>query len=690
MSRFPLFIHESFFDSFSALSRQMQKKTREFLKKFKENPHGPSFNFEKIQSFKDQSLRTVRVDGKYRAVVQAPTGDAGYHLLWVDNHDEAMDWAKNKIFEWNQKTQAFQLFEEPDVDLSQKGEETFAPGIFSYLSKEDLLAIGTPEKMLQMVMNIPDQQELKSLKDYLPVDVYEYLYYLSEGIPLKEIFEDIEAGKLDEKPTESGNALKHSLIITEDEQIEELLSGNFEKWKVFLHPSQRALSYRDYNGAVKITGGAGTGKTVCALHRAKYLIQKQDIFQKPLLFTTFTKSLTQYIESTIKNLGVVTDNLEIRNIDKLIYELANSPEYKIFNKKVGFFSSEQEDKIWQEVLEKNASKYDVNFISSEYNDVILTQNIKTVEEYLKAPRLGRFYRMGRKDKMAVWDLMEDFKFEKGENYSKLELCVVLASYFNSRKDKPYSHIICDEIQDFSNPELTLLRALVEDKENDLFLVGDPYQNIYSKQPNFSKSGINVKGRRSRKLKINYRTTEEIKLVATKIVSDFTVDDFDGASESLKGYLSLMHGEEPVYKVFNTIEEEEQYIFKQIERLTSKLDVQSFEICVCTRTNAGLDRLKKSLNMAGIKCTDLTDSKKQVQSIKVSTFHDMKGHEFKVVFVKDMSTSTVPYRHSKYNFLEEKEMEAYHNQEKSLYYVVFSRAIQSLFITGIGEKSDWIE
>ena len=689
MSSIPLFIHESFFDSFSALSRQMQKKTREFLKKFKENPHAPTFNYEKIQNFKDKSLRTVRVDGKYRAVVQAPTGDGGYHLLWVDNHDEAMDWAKNKIFEWNQKTQAFQLFEEPDVDLSVKGEETTAPGIFSYHSEEDLLAIGTPEKMLQMVMNIHDQQELKSLKDYLPVDVYEYLYYLSEGIPLQEIFEDIEAGKLDEKPTESGNALKHSLIITEDEQIEELLSGNFEKWKVFLHPSQRALSYRDYNGAVKIIGGAGTGKTVCALHRAKYLIQKQDIFQKPLLFTTFTKSLTQYIESTIKNLGVNTDNLEIRNIDKLIYDLANSPDYKIFDKKVGFFSSEQEDKIWQEVLEKNASGYDVNFISSEYNDVILTQNIKTVDEYLKAPRLGRFYRMGRKDKIAVWDLMEDFKTEKGENYSKLELCVVLASYFNSRKDKPYSHIICDEIQDFSNPELTLLRALVEEKENDMFLVGDPYQNIYSKQPNFSKSGINVKGRRSRKLKINYRTTEEIKLAATKIVSDISVDDFDGTTENLKGYLSLMHGEEPVYKVFNTVEDEERYILEQVDKLTDELNISLSEICICTRTNTGLDRLKQTLNGADVKYADLTDSKETLQKIKVSTFHNMKGHEFKVVFVKDMSSATVPFRHAKYPMLNDKEKEMYHKQEKSLYYVVFSRAIQSLVITGVGEISGWV-
>src|SRR3954463_7937224 len=112
MHSIQLFIHDSFFDSFSVLPRQIQKKTRELMKKFRSNPTSAAINYEKIKTFKDQTLRTVRVDEKYRAIVQAPESGDGYHLLWVDNHDEAMDWAKNKIFKWNQETQGFQLFEE--------------------------------------------------------------------------------------------------------------------------------------------------------------------------------------------------------------------------------------------------------------------------------------------------------------------------------------------------------------------------------------------------------------------------------------------------------------------------------------------------------------------------------------------------------------------------------------------------
>ena len=191
-----LFIHDSFFDSFSALPKQIQKKTREFLKKFKENPTSSAINYEKIISFVDQSLRTVRIDGKYRAIVQAPDKGESFHLLWVDNHDEAMDWAKNKIFEWNKVTQGFQLFEQPENQeiVSNKTTEETKP-LYDFLSDSDLMAIGTPELMFNLVRSISTMDDLNNSKINLPTDVYEYLFFLAEGISLEEILEDINAGK---------------------------------------------------------------------------------------------------------------------------------------------------------------------------------------------------------------------------------------------------------------------------------------------------------------------------------------------------------------------------------------------------------------------------------------------------------------------------------------------------------------
>jgi len=682
-----LFIHDSFFDSFSSLPKHIQKQTRELLKKFRENPTSSAINYEKISSFADQSLRTVRVTDKYRAIVQAPEKGKGYHLLWVDNHDEAMDWAKNKIFKWNLETQGFQLFEQPPEPVIK---ETITPkvSLFNGLTDAELLLIGTPEQMINLVRSISSVDDLSNSKKNLPADLYEYLFYIAEGITLEEILEDINAGKAAENPMESSNALKHAFILTDDAQLEEVLNGSFEKWKIFLHPSQRTLAYRNFNGPVKVTGGAGTGKTVCALHRAKFLNDNSGIFDQPILFTTYTKSLTGYLQDTIKSLGVSEKQVEIINIDKLISDLANDPKYLIFDTWVGYFSAEQEKSIWRQSLEKYPSQFDVDFFFSEYNDIILPQNISTLEEYNTASRIGRNSRIGKKDKIDIWTIVEEFKKQKEGNYSKLELCNILAAYFRNQKQKPYSYLICDEIQDFSNPELSLLRALVEERENDMFLVGDPYQNIYKKTLNFAKSGVLVKGRRSRKLKINYRTTEEIKHLAMEVVTDLKVDDFDGNQESLKGYLSLMHGNEPVYQTFVTPEKEDEFILNKLNFYIASGEIQPSEICVCTRTNHALDDLKKSLNSSNIKYQDLSSNKQNNNSIIVSTFHNMKGHEFKIVFVKGTSETTVPYKFVGYLDLSSREKDAYDQQERSLYYVVFSRAIQSVLITGVGEKSNW--
>lgn len=684
-----LFIHDSFFDSFAALPKQIQKKTREFLKKFKENPTAAAINYEKIISFVDQSLRTVRIDGKYRAIVQAPEKGESFHLLWVDNHDEAMNWAKNKIFEWNKETQGFQLFEQPETQIHSFTKPVEAQPLFDFLSDSKLKAIGTPEQMINLVRSLITIDDLNNCKTNFPTDVYEYLFYLAEGISFEEILEDINAGKTDANPMQSNNALKHAFILTEDTQLEEILNGSFEKWKIFLHPSQRSLAYRDYNGPVKVTGGAGTGKTVCALHRTKYLIDKVGVFNPPILFTTYTKSLTQYLHETIKGLGIVEGQVEINNIDKLIFDLANNQQYKIFDSKVGYLTLEQEKQIWCRALEKFPSVFDENFFFAEYNEVVLAQNITSLQEYQTASRIGRNARIGRKDKEEIWSVFEEFQKQKAGNYSKLELCNLLTTYFSKQKIKPYSYVICDEIQDFSNPELSLLRSLIEEKTNDMFLVGDPFQNIYKKSLNFTKSGIIIKGRRSRKLKINYRTTEEIKQLAVKIVSNLQVDDFDGNEETLKGYLSLLHGNQPVYETFIKPEDEDNFILERLNMFIINESIQPNEICICTRTNNDLDGIKRSLSNSNIKYLDLSGTKQNTNAVNVSTFHNMKGHEFKIVFVKGTSENTVPYKHTNYSNLTERERTAYDQQERSLYYVVFSRAIQSVYISGVGEKSKWI-
>lgn len=681
-----LFIHDSFFDAFSALPKAIQKKTREFMKKFIQDPTSGGINYEKIASFIDQSLRTVRIDQKYRAIIQAPKSGNGYHLLWVDNHDEAMNWAKNKIFEWNENTQAFQMYDKPKESIIVT--DTIASGPLNHLSKEELMSIGTPDSMIELVLSLRNVEDLNNIKNNLPSDCYEYLYYLIEGISLEEIIEEINAGKSDKENEISDNAKKHVYVLTEDEELEEVLSGDFEKWKIYLHPSQKKLAFGQFNGPVKVTGGAGTGKTVCAMHRATYLAKNLGVYDKPILFTTYTKSLTGYLKSTIKDLNIPEDRIVISNFDKLVFELAKNEVYNIIPKESGFLTESQEKEIWKDVLEFIPSTRDENFLSEEYNEVILKNNVKDFETYTRTSRIGRSTRIGRQNKVEIWKLVEAFKKSKESNYSKYEVCNILKDYFDNKNVRPFSHLICDEVQDFSNIELSLMRSLVEEKENDMFFVGDPFQNIYCRKINFSKSNISVRGKRSKKLKVNYRTTEEIKIKALKIIVGEKFEDFDGGEETTKGYISLIHGTDPVYKVFHTPEEEEKFIIESIRELLLTDQIKESEICICARKNSGVDQIKANLSRNSLRYHDLSSSQDNQTSIRVSTFHNLKGHEFKYMFVTGVSNQTVPLKHPGFDLYEPKEREEYLKSERSLYYVVFTRAREGLVITGVGEKSEW--
>lgn len=686
-----LFIHDSFFDAFSVLPKKIQKKTREFMKKFKEDPTSSAINYEKISTFKDQSLRTVRIDQKYRAIVQTPEKGNGYHLLWVDNHDEAMNWAENKVFEYNSSTQSFQMYDKPAVSVKknkQEIKESKSQELFKAISDAQLKQIGVPDSLVPLVRGIERVEHLESYASNLPSDAYEYLYYLSEGIPIDEILEEIEAGKAKEEGTLSSNAQKSVYILTEDSELENILSGDFEKWKLFLHPSQRSLAYGEFKGPTKVTGSAGTGKTVCALHRAKYLTDKLSTFEKPLLFTTYTKSLTEYLDSVTEKFNIPESEIVVNNIDKLIFELAKTSG--VIESSNGMINASQELELWKEIIEYNPSTFDERFLFDEYNDVILSNNVKTVNDYYKTSRVGRSVRIGRRNKTQIWELCEEFKKAKQTNFTKFELCNKLISHFDKKEDKPYSHIICDEIQDFSNLELTLLRCLVNEKENDLFLVGDPFQNIYGRYINFSKSGINIRGRRSKKLKVNYRTTEEIKKKAVSLLLQETYDDFDGKEETNAGYVSLMHGEDPLYQTFSTLEQEDTFIEEKVNELLLNDNVNPSDICIASRTNKLVDDTKTLLNTSHRKFKDIKATKKTSDSIVISTFHNLKGHEFKHLIVRGFSKDQIPFKHPEYDAYTPVQKREYLKQEKSLYYVVFSRAIQTLIIIGVGEKTDWVK
>ena len=684
-----LYLGDKCWDKLFELPKNVQLRVRDFQRKFKENPFSPAINLEKIASFEDDSLRTARIDDTYRAIIGVASGDT-YCLLYIDHHDEAMRWAQHKRFAWNSYTNSFQVtsitMEEVVEPRGQKRDDT----VFAKYTDEQLLRIGVPEHQLPLVRSIKDMDDLEKAESSLSGDVFEYLFYLmDDGTDINNIITEVEAGKEQDGDSTINNK-RNFIEITDDEELERVIAEGTEKWQIFLHPSQRLLVEKSYAGSLKVTGGGGTGKTVAAIHRLKKLTEKGPM--KSVLYTTFTRTLIKNISSRVRSMGIKSENCVIETIDKLALDMAKS--YGLIPQTATVLdygpSSRTSEEIWDGIVTDNLSQFDTRFLKREYLDVIVYNNNKTIDDYYRQSRTGRTQPVNRKQRTEIWNLVEQYVARKKESqlYDRNEIFNLIANHLNENGIHPFKHVIADEIQDFSNPELRFLRALVEEGPDDLFLVGDPYQRIYNNRKiAFSQVGINVRGKRSKRLRVNYRTTEEIKRAATNVVNGCAFDDFDGSPESLAGYVSLMHGDRPEYKIYDNRNEEIAAIIDFI-RMCRENGIEYKDIVVASYIKDSIKPVQDALHRNNIPYKNLmNEGTGNDNGVNLSSFHNMKGLEFKVVILSDVNKKTFPYLPYGFEGLDEIEKKNHLMNQKALMYVAITRAMQKVLITGSGIKAD---
>ena len=684
-----LYLGDKCWDKLFELPKNVQLRVRDFQRKFKENPFSPAINLEKIAGFEDDSLRTARIDDTYRAIIGVASGDT-YCLLYIDHHDEAMRWAQHKRFAWNSYTTSFQVtsitMEEVVEPRGQKRDDT----VFAKYTDEQLLRIGVPEHQLPLVRSIKDMDDLEKAESSLSGDVFEYLFYLmDDGTDINNIITEVEAGKEQEGDSTINNK-RNFIEITDDEELERVIAEGTEKWQIFLHPSQRLLVEKSYAGSLKVTGGGGTGKTVAAIHRLKKLTEKGSM--KSVLYTTFTRTLIKNISSRVRSMGIKSENCVIETIDKLALDMAKS--YGLIPQTATVLdygpSSRTSEEIWDGIVTDNLSQFDTRFLKREYLDVIVYNNNKTIDDYYRQSRTGRTQPVNRKQRTEIWNLVEQYVARKKDSqlYDRNEIFNLIANHLNENGIHPFKHVIADEIQDFSNPELRFLRALVEEGPDDLFLVGDPYQRIYNNRKiAFSQVGINVRGKRSKRLRVNYRTTEEIKRAATNVVNGCAFDDFDGSPESLAGYVSLMHGDRPEYKIYDNRNEEIAAIIDFI-RMCRENGIEYKDIVVASYIKDSIKPVQDALHRNNIPYKNLmNEGTGNDNGVNLSSFHNMKGLEFKVVILSDVNKKTFPYLPYGFEGLDEIEKKNHLMNQKALMYVAITRAMQKVLITGSGIKAD---
>ncbi len=640
-------------------------------------------------------------------------------LIYVDTTDRVKAWRTSHRIVWNADIQEFQLsktFKLTGISAGaqkapkpeQKSQDTAGTEIpaepecdfLRKLSDEELAALGVARDQFDLVRGITGESGLDSYREFLPDGVYERLRDILSGDDTAEniIFEIrqslVKDNNVARQLEESPLAGRHISSCTDPVIQKFLLSSSresFDKWTVFLHPSQRKYVSQNYKGSFKLSGGAGTGKTVVALHRLSRMIGENRDDRKRLKYITFTNTLTDNVKGLLRKLDCGTPDKYVNTVTKVLNELARN-EFRVIEKQEHFFHSDIErkellDTAVRSVLDGEGTPEDswitADFIRDEYDQVIVPRSAETEDAYLSVKREGRGRRkLTRADRKKIWKIVSkynDLKQSKSlVDYSEL-FALVTEELNKPGAVKPYTNIIVDEFQDLDELRLRFVRALVPPGENDIFLTGDPYQSIYGgRKIRFANTGINVRGQ-SRQLKVNYRTTEEIKKVAVTAVETLDCGDGEDGKESLRGYYSVMHGDRPEYWFYKSEDDEFNDIVAAVKQLRENPEYANWSVCITALTNKKVQAIRERLKENGIEVVQ--ENAKGYQMVEqgkiyVKTIHSVKGLEFGAVFVSGINSKINLYYTD-----DEDTKEIKQEQFKSLVYVALTRAVKYARVSG---------
>lgn len=558
----------------------------------------------------------------------------------------------------------------------------------------------------------------------------EALLNLATGATIEEIREDFglrPSRDVSAEPTDADliaglrtRAARSTFTWLEsDEDLRRAIEGlSFAEWQLFLHPQQRALVERRANGPMRVSGGAGTGKTVIAVHRAVELAKRDKVDgQEPrILLTTYTRNLADDLRRQIAQLdprlpfteklsepGVMVSGLD--RVARMILQQAGariSPiAQEVIGQPRGRVLTYPRENVWQEVLtlmgdELPEKLRSADFLESEYELIVLPQRVTTLKQYLRVRRPGRGVALDRSKRAAVWKAMERYRDRSADlGVTSFDEQLALAAAWLDHEatlgtPRPFRHVLVDEAQDLTPAHLQLLRALVEPGPDDLFLAEDSHQRIYGKKITLSHYGIQVRGR-SRRLTRNYRTTRQNLDVAFGILDPGTYEDMEGQAEE-HHYVSPRSGPEPLLLHASDRADE---LSKAAELLTVWLeqdrdseDSAPESIAILVRDRYQRDAVVNGLAQHGIEVRAVDREAAGRGRPVVMTMHRAKGLEFRKVLLFDVSKNAIPrpLRDQQYSDADSDDALL---RERSLLYVAATRARDQLAISWSGEASPLI-
>lgn len=698
-------ISDTFTDSLSRLTAEEQKFVKITAFDLQQNPANPGLQMHRIEKSKDKHFWSMRVGRDIRLIVHKT--ESSFLLCYVDHHDKAYQWAERRRLETHPTTGAAQWVEirervvEQATGVVAKPAEAAKPQLFTKLSDADLLSYGVPTEWLADVKQATEDS-LLTLAEHLPAEAAEALLELATGGKPQPV----SLGKATD-PFSHPDAQRRFRVMHGVDELEQALNYPWEKWTIFLHPSQQQWVIRDYAGPARVSGSAGTGKTIVALHRAVTLAREHP--DARVWLTTFSDTLANALQTKLNRLishqPRLAERLEVMSMNGMGKRLLDRHADKAKSRP----RLASADDVRQAVAESLAqmkldnpggvlARFNLNFVLGEWLDVVDAWQLQAWEDYRDVKRLGRKTRLNETQRQTLWQIFEGVqtRLDTAGVMTHAHMFTLLASKLAALKHPPFEFVVVDEAQDVSVSQLRMLAAMAgvapdgsgQIRPNSLFFAGDLGQRIFQQPFSWKSLGVDVRGR-SRTLHINYRTSHQIRQQADRLLGP-EVSDLDGITESRKGTVSVFNGPAPLIEGYPNEKAEISGVAKHLVRWT-KEGIAPHEIGVFVRSDEQVQRAADALKDAGLRFRVLDEYVETAEGeASVCTMHLAKGLEFKAVVVMACDDEVLPLQSRIESVMDEADLEEVYNTERHLLYVACTRARDHLLVTGVKPMSEFLD
>jgi superfamily I DNA/RNA helicase len=613
-------------------------------------------------------------------------------LVYVDHHDAAYRWAERRRMEVHPATGALQMVEVRERILeiaAPRQGELFAPtssaesvtrSLFAALDRGALLSVGVPDDWLTDV-SAADEDGFFRLASHLPAEASEALLEYAATDVLKPAPEPVP------DPMLHPDSQRRFRVMEDIAELRAALDAPFEKWIVFLHPAQRGLVERDWTGPARVVGSAGTGKTVVALHRVMRLLGRDPATR--ILLTSFSTQLAEALDAKLKLLTAdrpgTHERVTVASFDQAARDLVT-----LATGRVPYVA---EPRLIRQIVASVAGKVAVTelspqFLVSEWEHVIDAWRLASLEEYAAVPRMGRKNRLGGRQRERLWQVFGAVLAElKAKNLqTRASIFTKAATLYATRSPKLFEHIVVDEAQDLGVPELRFLQAIAPDQPDALFFTGDIGQRIFQQPFSWKGLGIDVRGR-SATLKVNYRTSHQIRTAADRLLPR-SVRDVDGFEDERAGTISVFEGPEPEVFLAPNIDAEGTAAADFLKAVL-KDGIGAAEIGIFVRSEAELPRAKAAAETAGLSIRSAAE-RPRADAALIGTMHLAKGLEFRAVLVMACDEDVIPSAERIADVADEFELDEVMGTERQLLYVAITRARDRAFVSGVAPGSEFLE